>query len=65
MGWSTFGKKHNVMNSNLLSLRIKVYNQCILPILTCGSETWSLTKAFERELQSARREMERIMLGIT
>ena len=32
---------------------------------TSGSETWSLKKILERKLQSAQREMERIMLGIT
>ncbi len=54
------------MNSNLpLSLKRKVYNQCILPVLTYGSETWCLTKELERKLRSAHRGMERRMLGIT
>ncbi len=40
LGWSNFGKQNLVMNSNLpLSLKRKVYNQCILPVLTYGSET--------------------------
>ncbi len=48
MGWSAFGKQNLVMNSNLpLSLKRKVYNQCILPVLTYGSETWRLTKELE------------------
>ncbi len=54
------------MNSNLpLSLKRKVYNQCILPVLAHGSETWRLTKELERKLRSAQRGMERRMLGIT
>ncbi len=54
------------MNSNLpLSLKRKVYNQCILPILTYGSETWHLTNEQEEKLRSAQRGMERKMLGIT
>ncbi len=66
MGWSAFGKVGDVMNSNLpLSLKGKVYNQCVLPILTYGSKTWHLTKEQERKLRSARRGMERKMLGIT
>ena len=66
MGWSAFGKQSSVMKSNLpISLKRKVYNQCILPVLTYGSETWSLTKVLERKLQSAQRGMERIMFGIT
>ncbi len=65
MGWSAFGKQNLVMNSNLpLSLKKKVYNQCILPVLTYGAETWPLTKELERKLRSAQWGMER-MLGIT
>ncbi len=53
-------------NNNLpLSLKRKVYNQCILPILTYGSETWHLTKEQERKLRSAQRGMEMKILGIT
>ncbi len=51
-GWSAFSKQNLVMNSNLpLSLKRKVYNQCILPVLTYGLETWRLTKELERKLR--------------
>ncbi len=60
MGWSALGKQNLVMNSNLpLSLKRKVYNQCILPVLTHGSETWRLIKELEGKLRSAERGMER------
>ncbi len=66
MGWSAFGKQNLVMNSKLqLSLKRKVYNQCILPVLTYGAETWRLNKELERKLKNAQRGMERKMLGIT
>ncbi len=66
MGWSAFGKQNLIMNSNLpISLKRKVYNQCILPVLMYGSENWRLTKELERKLRSAQRGMERRMLGIT
>ncbi len=66
MGWSAFGKQNLVMNSNLpLSLKRKVFNHCILTVLTYGSETWRLTKELERKLRSAQRGMERRMLSIT
>ncbi len=66
MGLSAFGKQNLVMNSNFpLSLKRKVYNQCILPVLTYGSETLRLTKELERKLRSAQRGMKRRMLGIT
>ncbi len=63
MGWSAFGKLNLVMNRYLpLNLKRKVYNQCILPVLTYGSETRRLTKKLERKLRSAQRGMERRML---
>ncbi len=66
MGWSAFGKQNLVMNSNFpLSLKRKVYNHCIILVLTYGSETWGLTKDLERKLRSAQRAMERRMMGIT
>ena len=66
MGWSAFGRQHNVMERNLLlPLKGKVYNKCILSVLTYESETWTLMKTLERILQSAERGMERIILGIT
>ncbi len=65
MSWSAFGKQSLVMNSSMpLSLKRKVYNQCILLVLTYGLETWRLTK-LDRKLRSAQRGMERRMLGIT
>ncbi len=64
MRWSALGKQNLVMNSNLpLSLKRKIYKQCILPVLTYGLETWRLTKELERKLRSAQRGMERSMLG--
>ncbi len=54
------------MNSNFpLSLKRKVYNQCTLPVLTYGSETWRVRKELERKLGSAQRGMEKRMQGIT
>ncbi len=65
MGWSAFGKQSIVMNSKLpLSLKRKVYYQCILPVLTYGSETWGLTKELERKQKCTEGNGER-MLGIT
>ncbi len=66
MGWSAFGKQSFLMNRNLpLSLKRKFCNQCIIPVLTYGSESWRLTKKLERKLRTAQRGMVRRMLGIT
>ena len=49
--WNAFDREDNIMKSYLpLSLKRKVYNQCIPPILTYGSETWIVTKNLERKL---------------
>ena len=66
MGWSDIDRQYNVRKSNLpLSLKGKVYKECILSAQIYGPKTWSLMKALERKLQSAQREMEIIMFGIT
>ena len=66
MGQSAFGRQHNVKNNLPPSLKGKLYyQQWILPVLTYGSETWSITKVLEQKLQSGQKEMEVMMFGIT
>ncbi|CAH2228331.1 jg1561 [Pararge aegeria aegeria] len=43
----------------------KVFEQCVLPVLTYGSETWSLTMGLIRRLRVTQRAMERAMLGVS
>ncbi len=65
-GWSAFGKLSEVMQSNMpLCLKRKVFNQCVLPAMTYGSETWSMTQRMEQKLKVAQHCMERSMLRIT
>ena len=40
-------------------------NTVILPAMTYGAETWSLTKCQKEKLAVAQRSMERLMLNIT
>ena len=42
----------------------KLMDWCILPVLTYGAQTWSLTEAHEHQLAVAQRSMERSMLRI-
>ena len=46
LGWTAFGKLDSIMKnkSNPLTLKTKVYNECILPVIMYGSKTWSLSK---------------------
>jgi len=42
-----------------------MYNQCVIPAMAYGCETWKLTKQTENLLRIAQRAMKRAMLGIT
>ena len=57
-GWSAFCKLDNIMRDKNVPMRLKrkAFNECILPVMKYGCETWSLSNT---------RKMERIMIGIT
>ncbi|GFS28002.1 endonuclease-reverse transcriptase [Elysia marginata] len=65
-GWSCFGRNREIfLDKNMpLSLKKQVYDQCILPTMTYGCQTWSLTKIIGNKLKVAQRAMERKILGI-
>jgi len=66
LGWSAFGRNAYILKGKLpMILKRKVFDQCILPVLTYGSETWVLNAAISQRLQTTQRSMERCMLGIT
>ena len=66
MGWSAFGKLNSIFKSNMpLCLKRKVFDQCILPVITYGCETWSLNSKMIQKLRVTQRGMERCMLGIS
>ena len=46
-GWSVFGKYREIFLDRHLpmSLKRKVFNQCVLSAMTYGCQTWSLAKA--------------------
>ncbi|CAH2240428.1 jg13331, partial [Pararge aegeria aegeria] len=46
-------------------LKTKVFEQCVLPVMTYGSGTWSLTMGLIRRLRITQRAMERAMLGVS
>lgn len=64
--WAAFGNLRNIFKSDLPNcLKRKVFDQCVLPVLTYGAETLTLTKKSIEKIQVAQRRMERSMLGIT
>jgi endonuclease/exonuclease/phosphatase family metal-dependent hydrolase len=66
LGWAAFGKLNYIFKSKMNnSLKRKVFDSCVLPVLTYGAETLTLTRASSNKLRVAQRAMERCMLGIT
>ena len=67
-GWNVFEKKTNreiFLDRHLpMSLKRKVFNRCVLPAITYGCQTWSLTKALVEKLEINQRAMERRMLNV-
>ncbi|KAI5743429.1 hypothetical protein M8J77_018082 [Diaphorina citri] len=65
LGWRAYWKNAMVFKSNMpLELKKQVFDQCVLPVLTYGSETWTLTEYIKGKLRTAQRAMERSMLGV-
>ncbi|CAH2093419.1 unnamed protein product [Euphydryas editha] len=65
LGWAAFGKLKNVYSSDIPQcLKSKVFDQCMLPVMTYGSETWCLTMGLLNKLRIAQLTMQRAMLGI-
>ncbi|CAK1595505.1 unnamed protein product [Parnassius mnemosyne] len=64
-GWKKYWSLKEIVKSKDLSMSIKrkTFNTCILPCLTYGCETWTLTKALREKLAVAQRAMERSMTG--
>ena len=47
-----------------LTLKTKVHNECILPVITYGSEKWSLSKIQLQKMVTTQCKMEQIMMGL-
>ena len=44
-GWSALGKFNDIMKNNMpVCMKRRVFDQCILPSMTYGAETWTMTK---------------------
>lgn len=59
--WTAFGKLAFIFRSRdiPINLKRKAYESCILPVLTYGLETMTLTRKSMNKLQVAQRAMER------
>ena len=65
-GWGAFSQYRDILKSKMpMCLKRKLYNQCIQPAMTYGSQTWALNKRMQGKMQTTQRAMERAMIGIT
>ena len=65
-GWAACAKHRDIFKRSLaICLKRQVYNSCVLPAMTYGAKTWSLTKQAQNKLAAAQIKMERSMLNIT
>uniref|UniRef100_A0A2H1VGL6 SFRICE_021038 n=1 Tax=Spodoptera frugiperda TaxID=7108 RepID=A0A2H1VGL6_SPOFR len=63
--WKSYWSMGDIMKGNLpLTLKRKLMDVCILPILTYGAQTGSLTKHQKSTLKVCQRAMERSILGV-
>ncbi|XP_045460954.1 uncharacterized protein LOC123671253 [Harmonia axyridis] len=66
LSWAAYGRLGGVFKSNLpVCLKRRVFDQCILPVMTYGAETLTLTVTSAKKLRVAQRKMERSMLGVS
>lgn len=64
--WAAFGKLNYIFKSSLpVCLKRKTFNQCVLPVLTYGAETLTLTRKVVDKIRVTQRAMERQMLGVS
>lgn len=64
--WAAFGKLRDVFKSDIpVCLKRRVFDQCVLPVMTYGAETLTLTKKTIKRIRVTQRAMERSMLGIS
>ena len=65
-GWNAFCKLDIMRDKNVpMRLKRKAFNECILPVMTYGCETWSLSNTQLEKQVTTQRKMERIMIGVT
>jgi hypothetical protein len=66
LGWAAFNRLVDILKPADVPqcLKTRLFNQCVLPTMTYGAETWTLTHEAVHKIRVAQRAMERAMLGI-
>ena len=59
-GWTAFVKHRDIFEGNIgTCLKRQVYNSCVLPAMTHGAETWTLTTQAKNKLAATQTKLER------
>lgn len=66
LAWKRYWSLKEIVKNPEVSLKAKkrVFDSCILPVLTYGCQTWNLTKQNMRKLETCQHSMERSMLNV-
>ena len=60
-GRAAYAKHRDIFKSNLaICLKRHVYNSCVLPAMTYGAETWTLTKQAQTNLRPHRQKWKEV-----
>ena len=65
IGWKKFWELKDILKGPYRNeLKSKIFNSNIIPAITYGSQSWTLTKKEENLINTTQNSMERAMLGI-
>lgn len=64
--WNKYWSLKSVFKSKMhIATKRKIFDSCISPIITYGSQTWAMTEKQIRSIRVQQNKMERSMLGIS
>jgi hypothetical protein len=65
-GWAAYTRCKEIFKGKFsIQQKRRVFNQCVIPAMTYGAETWTFHESIIQRLQVAQRKMERRMLNIS
>lgn len=64
--WKRYWSLSEIMKNNEIPIKDKrrVYNTCILPCLTYGCQTWTLTQHLSNKIRTCQNAIERSVIGV-
>lgn len=67
LSWAAFGKLREIFKRRDIPMHLKrnALDRCVLPVMTYGAETLTLTTVMAKKLEITQRKMERSMLGVS